>query len=138
MYAGVYEFFCATVLLLLLSPISNLLVEILSLPADFSALVLAGPVAFIGAVVWWAVVERRNGRTYLLGGAVGALTALLTVVFWVLVFVKVWGTSLVLSGWMLVSFVLGISVLVASVTGVPMMYARRRLDDTPSDGNALD
>jgi hypothetical protein len=129
MYAGVYTFLCSIVLLLLLYPISNTLVQILGLPTGLSTFLLAGPVAVLGAVVWWAVVERPKKYTYRFGMVFGLLTVLATVLFWVLVFSVVWGPSLVLTGWFLIVFVLVVSIPVGFVTGVTGMYARRRLDE---------
>ena len=127
LYVGVYAFLSSTVMLLLLSPIPSTLVGVLGLPTGFSAFLLAGPVMVIGAVVWWAVVERRDGYTYPHGIAFGLLTALFTVLLWVLVFTTVWGLSLVLTGWFVILFVFVISVPMALVTGLTGMYTRRRL-----------
>lgn len=128
-YVGVYAFCYSTVLLLLLSPISNTLVGILGLPGGYSGFLLALPVVGLGTVVWWVVIERRGTYTYRLGAAFGLLTVLSTVLFWVFVFSIVWGPMLVLSGWFLVLFVIVVSVPIALVTGVSGMYARRRLDN---------
>lgn len=134
MYAGVYAFLCSIVLLLLLSPVTNTLVQILGLSTGFSAFLLAGPVAVLGTVVWWAVVERRKKYAYRFGAAYGLLTVLATVLFWVLVFSVVWGLRLVLTGWFLIVFVLVVSTPVGFITGLTGMFARRRLDEGPLAG----
>lgn len=135
MYAGVYTFLCSIVLLLLLYPVSTTLVQILGLPTGLSVFLLAGPVAVLGAVVWWAVVERPKKYTYGFGIIFGLLTVLATVLFWVLVFTVVWGPSLVVTGWFLIAFVLVASTPVGLVTGLTGMYARRRLDEGLPAGN---
>lgn len=134
-YAGVYAFLWGTVLLLLLYPITNTLVKLLGLPTGYSAFLLAGPAVFIGAGVWWAVVERREAYTYPPGVTFGLATALSTVLFWVLVYTIVWGPVLVLAGWLLVVFVFVVTLPAAFVAGLTSMYARRRLDDGLPDGN---
>lgn len=129
LYAGIYAFVCGVVLLLPLGFVAGTLVEILSLPRAYTALFVPGSGAVIGAVVWWAAVERRDAYTYLLGGAVGLVTALCTVLFWVLLLALVWGPWAVLAGGVVVVFALVVAGPVAFVSGMPLMYARRRLDD---------
>lgn len=130
MYAGIFAFLCSTALLVVLSPVSDTLVKLLTLSTDYPAVVLASPVTGIGAAVWWAVVERRNRYTYLSGGATGLLAALLTVVCWVLLFTFVWGPLTVLTGGVLILFVLVVFVPAASVAGVLLMSVRRRTADS--------
>lgn len=132
LYAGAYAFLCSTVLLLLLSPISNTLGMLLSLPPRISAFVLVAPVAFLGAIDWWGLVERRNAYTYSLGAIYGVVMATSAVLFWVLVFAIVWGASLVLVGGVLVVFV--VSLPAAVIMGIPLMYARRNSDDGLPNG----
>ncbi|UPV73048.1 hypothetical protein M0R89_10850 [Halorussus limi] len=127
MYAGAYAFLCGTVLLLLLGPVARTVASVLAAPTDFPALVLAGPIPVVGVVVWWAVVERRDARSYLVGGAVGLLTAAFTVLLWALWALFVWELGLLLWAGVLVLFLLAVS----GIAGVPLMYARRRLDDRP-------
>lgn len=127
MYAGVYTFVCATLMLLLLGPISDTLVEILALPTDYSSFLMAGPTLVVGTAVWWVVVERRGAYTYPVGAVFGLLTALLTVLFWLLVFAVVWEAGLVLTGGLLIGFVLAVAVPIGLVVGLSAMYARRRL-----------
>lgn len=132
-YAGVYALLCAAVLLLLMSQVATLVADVLALPSD-SALWLAGPVPVIGAVVWWAVVEKGSRYTYPFGGAAGLLTGLLTVLFWVVRAAFVWGPNGVLAGWPLVFAVIVPTVPAALLAGLPVMYARRRPDDGRSAG----
>lgn len=130
--AGVYAFVCATAMVaLLLSPVSRALGPG---PAGYRAVSMAAPVAVVGAVVWWAVVERRGGRAYPLGAASGLATAFLTVLFWVLAYAAVWGAGSVsrtvdvvsLAG-SLIAFVLAVTLPAGVVAGVALLYARRRL-----------
>lgn len=125
--AGGFIFLCSAILLLILSPFTDTLGRLLWLPTGVSAFLFAGPVAFLGAGVWWTVVERRRRYTYLLGGVAGVLAAIVAVLFWALVFAVVWGPSSLRVGGILVVFVLAVSVPVAFVSGLPLMYARRRL-----------
>jgi hypothetical protein len=129
--ASGYLLLCAVGLLLVLSQVTTLVAEILGVPAG-SPLGLAAPAPVVGAVAWWTGVERGGRLTYLSGGAVGLVTALLTVVFWLLWGVAVWGIEGVLAGWPLVFAVLAPSLPVGAIAGLPLMYARRRRHD-PSD-----
>lgn len=133
LYAGAYALFCGVVLLLPLGFVASTLVEVLSLPRAYTAVIVPGSGAVFGAVVWWAAVERQDEYTYRRGGAVGLLTALCTVVFWVLLLTVVWGPWAILAGGVVVVFALVVAGPVAFVSGVPLMYARRRLDDGISD-----
>lgn len=128
-YAGVYGFLCSLILLSILGTIARTLIKLLGLPISYSGFLMALPVLFIGPVVWWTVVERLDKYTYLFGGVAGILTALLTVVFWVLIYVVVWGPLLVLTGWFLILLVLVISIPTAFIVGLLLMYARCNLDD---------
>lgn len=129
---GVYALLCAAGLLLLISQVGTLVAEMLELPSD-SALWLAGPVPVIGAVVWWGVIERGSRYTYLFGGAVGLITGLLTLLFWVIIAAFVWGPKGVLAGWPLVVAVTLPTVPTAVIAGLPAMYARRRFGDGATD-----
>jgi hypothetical protein len=130
LYAGIYAFLCSIVTLRKLSPISDTLVTVLPRLVGPSEFALAAPVPFLGAIVWWAVVERRETYTYLFGGIVGLLTALATVLLWTLVLAIVWGPKVLGVGGVLlvISATLAVSLPVAFVLGLPLMYARRRLD----------
>lgn len=130
--AGGYLLLCAAGLLLVLSQVTALVAELLGLPAG-SPLGLAAPAPIVGAVVWWAGVERRDAFTYRSGGVVGLVTGLLTVVFWLLWGVTVWGIDGILAGWPLVVAVLVPTLPVGIIAGLPLMYARRRLRDPMAD-----
>jgi hypothetical protein len=125
--AGVYAFLCGAVLLLLLSPVSTTLGELFGFPSAYSTFLLAAPAVVIGAVVWSSAVERRQAYTYPFGALFGAVTALLTVLFWLVIFTLVWGVSLVRTGGILIAFVLVVVVPAGLATGLPLMYARQRL-----------
>jgi uncharacterized membrane protein len=129
LYAGVYAFLCAAVLVRVLAPISTTLIELLNLPANYAGVVLALPVVGLGTAVWWVLVERRNRYTYPLGAAAGLATALLTVAFWSLAFAVVWDVALLLAGGVLVALVSLVVAPVASVVGVLMMSIRHRLGE---------
>lgn len=129
LYAGLFAFLCSTIVLRLLYPVSNTLVKILTVPADYSAFVLAAPVTIVAAVVWWTFVERREEYTYRFGAAFGFLTAAFTVLFWVLVSTLVYGLLSFLTGSVLVVFVFAVSLPAALITGLTLMYARRSLND---------
>lgn len=129
MYAGLYTFALGTATSFVLDEILILFGEVIGLPASYSLVVLASPSLLVGAVVWWAVVERRNSYTYLRGGAFGLLTALLTGLLWTLRLVSVWGVEMLTATpvAVLVAFVLGVVSVAGALTGLPLLYARRRL-----------
>ena len=126
MYAGAYLFVCATLTAFLLSDVLVLLGDALGLPAGYAMFVLASPALAVGAVGWWALVERRGSYTYLVGAAVGLLTALLTGLVWIVRFVSSWGVEFLLTVGVLVGVVLGWAVAAGVLAGLPLMYARRR------------
>lgn len=130
MFAGLYMFVCATATALLLDEVLALLADVIGLPTPYWMAVLASPVLVVGAVVWWAVVERRDSYSYLLGGTFGPVTALLTGLLWTGRFASLWGIEMlaveIVS--LLVVFVLGLAVVAGALAGLPLMYARRRLD----------
>lgn len=128
-YAGLYMFVWATATAFLLSDVLGLLADAIGLPAPFAMVILASPALVIGAATWWAVVERRDAYSYRLAGAFGLVTALLTGVVWTVRFVTVWGVEMLVIPIvsLLVLLVLGIAVVAGVVTGLPLMYARRRL-----------
>lgn len=127
LYAGIYTFLWSTLVLVLLGALSRTLVELLNLPPDLGPVLLAAPVPVIGAALWWGVVERRDGYTYLHGGVFGLLTASSNVVFWLLVYSAIWGVSVVVAGGILVVFVLVVVLPTGFLVGLPLMFARRRL-----------
>lgn len=117
---------CGTVIVLLLSEMVALLV--LGLSREYWMLVLASPTFVIGAVVWWIVVERRDSYTYLLGGAFGLVTALLTGLLWTGYFVLVWGVEMATIPVVafLIAFVLGVVAVAGALAAIPLLYVRRR------------
>lgn len=135
-YAGFYLFACATATALLLSDVLGLLAEVLGLPAAYWMVVLASPALVVGAVAWWAAVERRRSYTYLLGSAVGLVTALLTALLWTARFVASWGFEMlaVPAVSVLATVVVGVAAVAGGLAGLPLVYARRRLARGPSDG----
>lgn len=130
LYAGLYMFGCGIVTALLLDEILVLLAEVIGLPATYSLVTLASPALLFGAVAWWAVVERREGYTYHLGGVFGLVTALLTGALWTARFVSYWGFEMLGTPIMalLAVFVLGVAGLAGVLSSLPLMYARRRLN----------
>lgn len=79
--------------------------------------------------VWWTAVERRDSYTYLLGGVVGLTTALFTGLLWTVQFIRFWGVEMasIRTIAFLIVFVLGAVSLAGVLTGIPLMYTRRRL-----------
>ena len=71
----------------------------------------------------WSPATRWSAYA---GGAAGFLTALLTVLCWVMVFALVWGPSLV-------GFGVAVTLPPAVVAGVALMYARRRFGALPDE-----
>lgn len=132
--SGIYLFLGATAVAYLLSDLLTLLGEVIGLPPGLALAVMASPALLIGAAAWWVVVERRAAYAYRYGGLVGLLTALLTGLVWVARFVDVWGVEMATVDIVsfLVAFVLGVAAVAGALVGLPLMYARRRLDGSPS------
>lgn len=132
--AGLYTFVCGTAAALVLSDVLVLLADAIGLPTEYPMVALASPALVIGAVAWWAVVERRSAYTYLRGGAFGLVTALLTGLLWTVRFVSVWGFEMLATPVipLLIVLVLGVAVVAGALTGLSLMYARRRLNGRPS------
>lgn len=128
LYAGSYLFLWAVVLVVATSQVTGLVAEVLVVPAG-STVWLAIPVPVIGAVVWWALVERQGTTSYVVGSIVGLGTAVLTLLVWILVGVLVWGLEGVLVGWPLIIAVLVPTIPIALVAGLSVMYARCRPDE---------
>lgn len=87
--AGVYAYLVGTLTLLALSPVARTMGPIVGLPENYAVFLMAAPAAVAGAAVWWTLVERADAYSYPVGAAFGGLTAVLTVVAWVLAFVAV-------------------------------------------------
>lgn len=132
--AGLYTFVCGTVAAFVLSDVLALLADVIGLRTEYAMVALASPALVIGTVAWWAVVERRSAYTYLRGGTFGLVTALLTGLLWTARFVTVWGFEMLAVPVVpfLVVFVLGVAAVAGVLTGLSLMYARRRLNGRPS------
>lgn len=123
---GAYTLLCAVVVLVGIRSVASLVADVLALPSA-SVLWLAAPVPVVGALAWWAAVERPGRYTYGRGVVAGLATALGTVLVWMLWGAVVWGPELVLLGWPLVVAVVVPAVPAGLLAGVPATYARRRL-----------
>lgn len=126
LYAGVYTFVWSVGLLMVLSPVTRTLGTLLQFPAGYAGFIVASPATCIGAIVWWGLVERRETYAYRYGGLFGLVTALLTVLFWLLVLTAIFG-SLVVMGLTVVGFVLAVTLPVGSVAGILLLSARRQV-----------
>lgn len=136
--AAGYAFGCAAALVSVLGTPVETVATALTLPSDSTVLV-AAPATPFGAVVWWALVERRRAHSYLAGGAAGLVTALLTVAFWSVWAATVWGPRLVWVTGLLVGAALAVSLPVGAVAGVPLMIARRRVGSSaPTTTTTID
>lgn len=126
-YAGLYTFVCGTAVAYLLDDVLSVLADVIGLPSGYATVAFASPALVVGAVVWWAVVECRRSYGYLVGGAFGLLTALVTGLLWTVRFVDVWGVEMLVTpvASVLVALVLGSVVVAGFLTGLPLMYARR-------------
>jgi hypothetical protein len=136
--AGLYMFVCAVLVALLLSDVLSLLADGLGLPAGYWMVILASPAFAIGTVVWWVAIERRNSQSYLLCGAFGLATAVVTGLLWTAQFVRFWGVEMAETpavGY-LIALVLGITAIAGVVLALPLMYVRRRLRRDPRDRTA--
>lgn len=129
-------FVCGTVVAYLLSDLLALPADIIGLPAGYAMAVFASPILVIATTVWWLLVERRAAYTYLIGGVFGLVTASATGLLWTARFVDVWGVEMAAIDIVayLIALVVGVAVVGGVLAGLPMMYARRRLDGVPSDG----
>lgn len=128
LYAGVYALGCAALTALLLSDVLGLFADVVGLPAAVGMPLLATPALVVGALVWWALVERPDAPTYPRGAAFGLLIALLTGALWTAWFVVVWGLEMLAAGpvRLLVGFVLGAVAVAGVLVGLPITYVRRR------------
>ena len=140
--AGAYAFCCAALTAASLSTVLDLFGEVIGLPAPFVAPILAAPALFAGALVWWALVERRGTVTYLRGAAFGLLTALVTGIVWTARFVSVWSPEMLAADpvRLLVGFVFAAVAAAGVVVGLPITYVRRRRrgsSDGPATANSL-
>jgi hypothetical protein len=113
-----------------LHSILSVFAEVISLPVTNAGVVFASPALVFGAGTWWGIVERRDATLYRHGLIVGAATALLTGLVWTTVFVAVWGFEMLFVPMtaFLVVLVLSIAILGGSLAGLPLMFARHRLN----------
>jgi hypothetical protein len=128
--AGGYALFCSLLVLAPLSSVTRVLVQLL--PGPELPPLFALPVPVLGAVVRWAVVERRGSDGYLGCALAGALTGLLTVLCWILAFVIVWSAPVVGVGGILIAFVLAVVVPAGAVAALPLTALRRRARQSAS------
>jgi hypothetical protein len=140
--AGVYAFACAALTAASLSTVLGLFGEVIGLPTALVVPIIAAPALFAGALVWWALVERRGTVTYLRGAAFGLLTALVTGLLWTARFVSVWSPEMLAADpvRLLVGFVFAAVALAGVVVGLPITYVRRRsrgASDEPATANSL-
>jgi hypothetical protein len=133
-YAGGYAFLLAALTLFPLAPVARVVEVLLWLPGGFGVVTLAVPTAVLGAVAWWALVERRERYGYLVGGSVGAVAALGTDAFWLLVAAVTWGPAAVVAAGVIVAFVVAVTVPVGFAAALPLTYVRRRASDDPVAG----
>jgi hypothetical protein len=96
------------------------------------AVFLALPVPSVGAIAWWAVVERRGAYSYPRGAAAGAVTALGATLCWLVVYAFVWGPRLVATGGILIAVVLVVTVPTAALVMLPLLYVRRQRSAEPA------
>lgn len=123
-------FVCGIVVALLLSDMLALLADVIGLSSGYWMVIFASPAFAFGAVVWWAVIERRDLYTYLFGAAFGLITALLTGLLWTVQFIRFWGFEMAeipIIAFFIV-FVLGFTAIGGILTALPLMYARRQLN----------
>lgn len=128
LYAGLYAFGCAALTAFLLSDVLGPFAEVIGLPLAAAMPLLGTPALVVGAVVWWALVERRDAPTYPRGAAFGLLTALLTGALWTVRFVSVWSVEMLTAGLvpLLVGVVFGAVAVAGVLVGLPITYVRRR------------
>ncbi|WP_424004696.1 hypothetical protein ACOZ4I_08260 [Haloarcula salina] len=127
--AGAYAFVCSSLVLLPLSVVADTLLTVLGLQSAYAAVLLPASAGVVGAVGWWALVERRAAQSYLLGALFGLVTAVVTVSLWTLAVLVVWGPrTVLLAGVVVVGFALAVTAPIGAVGGLPLMYARRRFD----------
>lgn len=128
LYAGLYTFGAGVLTAVVLSDMLVILADVIGLPPSYWPVIFASPTLLVGTGTWWLIVERRESYTYGFGALFGLSTALLTGLVWTARFVSVWGIEMVVIPIItfLVVSVLESAVIAGLVTGLPMMYARRR------------
>lgn len=134
LYAGVYVFLVSGILLLPLGPIVDMVLQVLGLSFRLSSLIVPASAGMIGAVSWWGIVERREDPWYLSGGIFGLATALLTILFWILLPAIVYGPGIVRTAGVVILFTGGLTVPVGIIAGLPLTYGRRQFGFSQSEG----
>ncbi|MBV0903264.1 hypothetical protein [Haloarcula salina] len=125
--AGAYAFVCSSLVLLRLGAVAGTLLTVLGLPEPYAGVLVPASAGVVGAVGWWALVERRAAQSYLLGALFGLTTAVVTVSLWTLAVAVVWGPrTVLLAGVVVIGFALAVTAPLGAVAGLPLMYARRR------------
>lgn len=132
MYVGIYAFFVGTALLLPLGIVAKTLLKIIGLPSSVTGVVLPATIAVIAALMWWAVVERRNQHTYVRGGSAGLLTAAFTVLLWTGIVAIIYGLGAVAAAGVVILFVLVVAAPTSFIATLPLIYIRHRQSDTQS------
>lgn len=130
--AGAYAFLWSTVLLWRMGAVTDALGQLLPYTTGPPAVFLALPVPSVGAIAWWAVVERRGAYSYPRGAAAGAVTALGATLCWLVVYAFVWGPRLVATGGILIAVVLVVTVPTAALVMLPLLYVRRQRSAEPA------
>lgn len=125
--AGIYLFLCGIVTTVMLQDILGLFAEVIGLPPGYAIVILPSPVLLIGSVVWWRLIEYRDSYSYVSGAAFGLLTAFCTGCLWIVRFVDVWSTEMLVVPAVsyITLFVLGFVMVAGIITGIPFMYGRR-------------
>lgn len=125
--AGAYTFLCSSLVLGPLGAVSDTLLTVLGLPETYAAVLVPASSAAVGAVCWWALVERRAAYAYPFGALFGLVTAVVTVLGWTVAVAVVWGPrTVLLAGGVVIGFVLALTAPIGAVAGLPLLYARRR------------
>lgn len=133
--AGGYMFVCGVVTAFLLSDFLVLLADVIGLPATYAMVIFASPTLIFGAIAWWILIERRASYTYIIGALFGLVTALLTGMVWTIRFIDFWGVEMIVIPIvaLLIVYVLGLAIVAGVLTGLPLMYARRRYSRVLAD-----
>lgn len=125
--AGGWAFLLSVGLLsVFLGPVARVIGELLGRSAGVSGVFVAVPVGVVGAAVWFSFVEERASYTYRAGAVYGLVTAVGSVLVWLILLVIVFG-PVALLGWTVALFVLAVSLPLALAAGLTTMAARRRL-----------
>jgi len=126
-FAGVYAFVLGFGLFRIpLRVVSDVIIKLLPvIPNALPAVTFALPLSILGAIFWWAVIERRDAYSYVWSLAFGLLTTLSTLAFWTLVYAAFWGPELVAASAIIVGVVLVVAAPTAILGGPSLMFLRR-------------